>query len=502
MRKTLLSAIAVFTTISSFAQITITAADLGSAGDSIVIGTDNNAPAGLNVGGTGSQTWDFSTLSVSNINTLKFEDPANTSSGNQFPNADLATERQSDTIFYDITATAFSIDGIAGDALGLGTSLAIDFNPNVKQLEFPSTIGSSFTATSSFDSTASCVQFGQGSQCDSARIKRTVNLSSVIDAHGDVETPGGVYTSVRQYLMEVNIDTVWIKLPAPFSFWTQVLAQDTTVHNYRWYANGEDWPVLWAVADAQNGDILTAEFKVDDNLISYTTNTQRPLCNGDCNGSATVSGLGGVPPYSYQWPASAGGGTAAYAGNLCAGNYDVTITDANGDTTIETVELTEPDVLSASASIQGVSMGNDGAIDLNVNGGNGAKTFAWTGPNGFTASTEDLDSISEGSYTVFINDLNNCNITETYNVELTNISETDAASFNMYPNPVQDELTIVATSYISNIRIVDLLGNLVLSSSGNNSLTNKLNLSEVASGLYLIEVKTEAGIYLKKLTIE
>lgn len=502
MRKSLLSAFAVLTTISSFAQITITAADIGSAGDSIVIGTDNNAPAGLNVGGNGSQTWDFSTLSVSNINTLKFEDPANTASGNMFPDADLATERQSDTIFYDITATEFSIDGIAGDAIGLGTSLALNFNPNVKQLEFPSTIGSSFTATAYFDSTASCVEFGQGSTCDSARIKRTVNLSSVIDAHGDVETPGGIYTSVRQYLLEVNIDTVWIKLPAPLSFWTQVIAQDTTVHNYRWYANGEDWPVLWAVADAQNGDILTAEFKVDDNLISYTTNTQRPFCNGDCNGSATVSGLGGVPPYSYQWPANAGGGTSATASNLCAGNYDVTITDANSDTTVETVELTEPDVLAASASIQGVSIGNDGAIDLNVSGGNGTKTFAWTGPNGFTASTEDLDSISDGSYSVFINDLNNCNITETYNVELTNISESDASTFKMYPNPVQDELTIVATSNISNIRIVDLLGNLVLSTAGNNSQTNMLNLSEVASGLYLIEVKTEAGIYLKKLTIE
>ena len=78
----------------------------------------------------------------------------------------------------------------------------------------------------------------------------------------------------------------------------------------------------------------------------------------------------------------------------------------------------------------------------------GSFTFAWTGPDGFTATTEDLDSIANGVYIVFINDLNNCNITDTFNVELTGVDEGAAAAFNMYPNPVQDQLTIVATSNI------------------------------------------------------
>jgi len=500
MRKTLLSAIALFTTISSFAQITITQADFGTAGDSIVVGTDIAPPANLSVGGTGNQTWNFTSLAVSNINTLKFEDPANTASGSLFPNADLATERQSDTLFYDLNGTEFSIDGVTGDPFNLGVNLAVNFAPNVKQVEFPSTFNSSFTATAYFDTIMSCAALGFGGTCDSARVKRKVNITSNFDAYGTVQTPGGTYSSIRQYLLEQNTDTVWAKFP--FIGWQQFLDSASTVHNYRWYANGEQWPVLSAIADAQNGNLTFAEFKVDDNLISYSVNEQNPYCNGDCSGSATVSGLGGVPPYTYQWPSGTNGGTTNSASNLCAGTYNVTVYDANGDSTIQVVELENPTALSVSASVQGVSMGNDGAIDLNVSGGSGTKTFAWTGPNGFTANTEDLDSIADGAYTVIVTDGNGCDTIVSILVELTGINSLANHSFSMYPNPTDGAVTIAAKASIKSVRVMDMLGNLVMENSFTTSTKLDLNLMNLNSGLYLIEVQTEDGRYLKKLTIQ
>jgi len=100
MRKLLLPFLSVLLSLPLAAQITITQADYGQAGDSLTIGNDLNPPAGLNVGGTGLQTWDFTSLSLSNINSLNFVDPANTISGSQFPNADLAIERAADTLFF------------------------------------------------------------------------------------------------------------------------------------------------------------------------------------------------------------------------------------------------------------------------------------------------------------------------------------------------------------------------------------------------------------------
>jgi len=54
----------------------------------------------------------------------------------------------------------------------------------------------------------------------------------------------------------------------------------------------------------------------------------------------------------------------------------------------------------------GVSVfgGSDGFIDLTVSGGSGSYTYSWTGPNGFTANTQDLNGVPAGTYTVSIND--------------------------------------------------------------------------------------------------
>jgi hypothetical protein len=55
--------------------------------------------------------------------------------------------------------------------------------------------------------------------------------------------------------------------------------------------------------------------------------------------------------------------------------------------------------------------GGTGSIDLTVTGGKTPYTFAWTGPNGFTASTEDLPSVPAGVYNVTITDAKSCSIT-------------------------------------------------------------------------------------------
>ena len=47
---------------------------------------------------------------------------------------------------------------------------------------------------------------------------------------------------------------------------------------------------------------------------------------------------------------------------------------------------------------------NDGAIDLTVTGGVVPYTYSWIGPNGFTASTQDIFNLEAGQYTVTITD--------------------------------------------------------------------------------------------------
>ena len=69
-------------------------------------------------------------------------------------------------------------------------------------------------------------------------------------------------------------------------------------------------------------------------------------CTGTGLGSATASGSGGVPPYTYMW--SPGGETTATISNLSAGTYTVAVTDINGCNGSTTVVITtQPGVLYA-----------------------------------------------------------------------------------------------------------------------------------------------------------
>ena len=69
------------------------------------------------------------------------------------------------------------------------------------------------------------------------------------------------------------------------------------------------------------------------------------------------------------------------------------------------------------------------------------------------------------------------------------------SNLSIYPNPVIDVLTIEG-NYTS-VDVLDILGNLVLSSKA----TKNINVSSLADGVYMLNIKTENGIASKKITI-
>jgi hypothetical protein len=76
-------------------------------------------------------------------------------------------------------------------------------------------------------------------------------------------------------------------------------------------------------------------------------------------------------------------------------------------------EITEPDILDSSASTIISCAGDaDGTIDLNVQGGNGGYTYLWS--NGST--TQDLQELSEGIYSVIISDSKSCEARDTASI--------------------------------------------------------------------------------------
>ncbi|HRP80296.1 MAG TPA: choice-of-anchor L domain-containing protein [Flavobacteriales bacterium] len=140
-------------------------------------------------------------------------------------------------------------------------------------------------------------------------------------------------------------------------------------------------------------------------------------CAGGNNGTATVEAGGGTGPYSYQWNTTPAQHSATATG-LGAGSWQAMVQDAQGCSTTATVVITQPVALVVTgivtpAQCQGAL---NGAVDLQTSGGVEPYTWAWTGPNGFTASSEDIASVAAGAYSVVVTDANGCTASRSFSV--------------------------------------------------------------------------------------
>lgn len=150
-------------------------------------------------------------------------------------------------------------------------------------------------------------------------------------------------------------------------------------------------------------------------LTTAITNVVNNSCNLACDGGATVIAGGGVAPYSYLWN-DGSGQTDSIATNLCANTYTVTVTDANGCNTQDSVSIGEPTPLliqTVNVNAIGCNGDSDGEIEVAVSGGAGSYTYSWT-PN--VGSGPLVQNLSPGNYTLDITDANGCNASQTFTI--------------------------------------------------------------------------------------
>ena len=164
------------------------------------------------------------------------------------------------------------------------------------------------------------------------------------------------------------------------------------------------------VTDA-NGCQIIENFTIAEPLVlTNTTVKQDVLCFGQATGIVNITPSGGTTPFTFLW---SNGATTEDITNVIAGNYSVTITDANGCQLIENITILEPAAALTFTDIVGEITCNgatDGAIALTVTGGQAPYTYNWS--NGST--NEDQSGLSPGLYTVTVTDANGCSINGNY----------------------------------------------------------------------------------------
>lgn len=197
------------------------------------------------------------------------------------------------------------------------------------------------------------------------------------------------------------------------------VASGSAPYSYSW-SNGQTNDTLTAVGDGtytvtisdDNGCTAADTFTLNEpDALSHSISAVHVSCFGLSDGSVNLTVSGGTSPYSFSWD---NGSTTEDLSGISSGWYRVTITDNNNCRSTDSVEITQPNLLTSSTSVTNVKCfgGNTGDVDLSVSGGTTPYTYSWN--NGSTA--QDLSGVTAGTYSVLVTDDNSCTVRDTVTV--------------------------------------------------------------------------------------
>lgn len=165
--------------------------------------------------------------------------------------------------------------------------------------------------------------------------------------------------------------------------------------------------------EATQSFVINEENTLQSNLILSNYNGSTISCNGECDGTAMVTPIGGSGDYTINWSESVPENTTSLS-NLCPGNYSVTIIDSEGCEVTETFEISEPDLLEGS--ILGVTEilcngTSSGEASVTASGGTAPYAYSWSSdPSGIPllGLGPVLSNLGDGTYFVTVSDINGC----------------------------------------------------------------------------------------------
>ncbi|MDY0104527.1 MAG: gliding motility-associated C-terminal domain-containing protein, partial [Lentimicrobium sp.] len=195
---------------------------------------------------------------------------------------------------------------------------------------------------------------------------------------------------------------------APYTYlWDDPLAQTTPT------ATGLTQGTYTVTVTDDNGCTATESITLTDPgtpLAVIVTVDQHVSCFGGNDGEATATVTGGELPYTYLWNDPAAQTTPTATG-LAAGPYTVTVTDNAGTIVAESITITQPDAIVATATVTDAACDQlTGAISVNASGGSGSFEYMLIGYTGWQIDNT-FTNLATGTYDVTIRDAAGCEFT-------------------------------------------------------------------------------------------
>ncbi|MBK8110998.1 MAG: hypothetical protein IPK46_12040 [Saprospiraceae bacterium] len=241
--------------------------------------------------------------------------------------------------------------------------------------------------------------------------------------------------------------------------------------------------------EVRNSNIIFKAEEIEGDRQLYVYNRFVPLagtisitnpikCYGDSTGVLTANFNGGIGQYSYLW--STGDSTLSQ-NNLPKGSYSVTVTDEDGVTKSASIFLSQPDSMKITGVLTPESGGlANGKITLGVNGGTPPFKYSWS--NG--SIVKSPNNLAAGTYTVTVNDANNCSKEASFEILLASGTEDTQ---DCYPTSQQSGRELYLTTCFTDgaLWLRDLNGKIILHQLFHNT-NSRLDVSNLSKGIYIL----------------
>ncbi|MGB6268654.1 MAG: PKD domain-containing protein, partial [Olleya sp.] len=255
----------------------------------------------------------------------------------------------------------------------------------------------------------------------------------------------------------------------------------------------------------KNGFIFTENYTVTQpNILELTKDLEKNVtCFNGNDGAIEVTINGGTLPYTYNWSTTNGSGIVPNQKNqntLTKGNYTLEVIDKNNCTISKSFTLNEPDEIQIDLIAKNDILcfdDSEGSLEVNVSGGTATEiaagvfnyVYSWSGPNGFTSTSKNIDNLFAGNYILTVTDNLGCTKNASFIVNQSdeidiNVTKKDESCYQQNDGSIDIILSGGAAPYTFN---------------WSNSATG-LSLSNLAPGTYTLTV-TDANNCTKAASI-
>ncbi len=268
----------------------------------------------------------------------------------------------------------------------------------------------------------------------------------------DVSSPGGIFsgtgiTNATTGTFDpsvAGVGTHIITYTQPCGFETVAIVVDPCIpiavcfDGTNLIASGGTGPIIWEDWETYNSPINNEQDCIDcpTETPNYIFGIYIDCSSSTCSGTGWVqfgTGTTVLPPANWPMQVSDNLGVGATYNNI-------------GE--VPPCAPCTPPTLSAIAIDVICSGDNDGSIDLTVTPGSGVTyTYSWTGPSGFTSTSEDISGLLAGDYNITVTDATDPSCFAILTVTVNDGMATDDASFTVsdYCEGALNSATITGT---------------------------------------------------------